>query len=193
MASRRAKTLDDPMFQKALAHAKAGGDPERDTVILMLSFKAGLRAKEIAGLEWADITDANGDISSETIFVPSDIAKGKRERTIPMNPKLYMALMLLKAKRPKDTKVVYGGKRCKDGMSANSLCVWLHRFYSELGLLGCSSHSGRRTFITNLARKAGEFECSLRDVQLLAGHKSVATTEKYIDISPHVDKLVRAI
>ena len=55
------------------------------------------------------------------------------------------------------------------------------RWYGDIGLLGCSSHSGRRTFITNAARKIGTVGGSLRDVQMLAGHSSLAVTQRYID------------
>ena len=55
------------------------------------------------------------------------------------------------------------------------------RWYHDIGLLGCSSHSGRRTFITNAARKIGTVGGSLRDVQMLAGHSSLSITQQYID------------
>ncbi len=66
-------------------------------------------------------------------------------------------------------------------MSAASVTVWFHKLYGGLGLVGCSSHSGRRTFITRAARKIVEAGGSLRDVQQLAGHASLATTERYIE------------
>lgn len=55
------------------------------------------------------------------------------------------------------------------------------RWYRELGFNGCSSHSGRRTFITNAARKISSVGGSLRDVQMLAGHSNLATTQRYIE------------
>ena len=51
----------------------------------------------------------------------------------------------------------------------------------RLGLLGCSSHSGRRTFITNAARQISTVGGSIRDVQMLAGHSSLAVTQRYIE------------
>ena len=46
---------------------------------------------------------------------------------------------------------------------------------------GCSSHSGRRTFFTNTARKISTVGGSLRDVQMLAGHTALSSTQRYID------------
>ena len=66
-------------------------------------------------------------------------------------------------------------------MRPNSVVNWFVALFAELGIEGCSSHSGRRTFITTAARQAHRAGCSLRDVQLLAGHRSIETTQGYID------------
>src|SRR5882724_11191719 len=58
------------------------------------------------------------------------------------------------------------------------------RWYRHLGFVGCSSHSGRRTFITNAARKISTVGGSLRDVQILAGHSNLRTTQRYIEPNP---------
>ena len=68
-----------------------------------------------------------------------------------------------------------------DGYSANALVVWFYERFKELGFDGASSHSGRRTFITAAAKKIVEAGGSLRDVQQLAGHASLATTQRYIE------------
>lgn len=66
-------------------------------------------------------------------------------------------------------------------MTPMSIVVWFNRAYKELGFGSCSSHSGRRTFITRAARMAYKAGSSLRDVQLLAGRRSIQTTQRYID------------
>ena len=70
----------------------------------------------------------------------------------------------------------------RDGpLQAGSVVNWFAALYRTLGLAGCSSHSGRRTFITNAARRVHRAGGSLRDVQELAGHRSLAMTQRYID------------
>ena len=66
-------------------------------------------------------------------------------------------------------------------MRANSIVNWFVALFATLGYEGCSSHSGRRTFITVAARNLHRAGCSLRDVQLLAGHCSIDLTQRYIE------------
>ena len=205
MATKHAKTLDDQMFNRLLASVARGEHGVRDQVMILLSYKAGLRAQEIAGLDWADVCDAEGAVRTDFLFIPSDIAKNKRERQVPMHPHLSLTLSMLRGERPKDIGVVYGsagssteyGTRRKrkpnPRMSPIAVRVWFKRLYDRLELEGCSSHSGRRTFITRLARRSGLHDCSIKDVQNLAGHAHLGTTEAYIEPSPNVARLVAAI
>ncbi|MHA1540742.1 MAG: tyrosine-type recombinase/integrase, partial [Alphaproteobacteria bacterium] len=50
-----------------------------------------------------------------------------------------------------------------------------------MGYDGCSSHSGRRTFLTQCARKISSVGGSLKEVMLLAGHSSLQTTQRYLE------------
>ena len=53
-------------------------------------------------------------------------------------------------------------------MTPVSIVNWFANAYRAIGLQGCSSHSGRRTFITRAARLVHNAGASLRDVQLMA-------------------------
>jgi integrase len=66
-------------------------------------------------------------------------------------------------------------------LKPNSIVNWFIAMFAQLEIEGCSSHSGRRSFITAAARNVDRVGCSLRDVQLLAGHRSIETTQRYID------------
>ena len=179
MAGKQAKVITPPMLRRILRHvARSSSFPERDRAMILLSVKAGLRACEIAGLDWSMVLDAQGRVS-DTIHVRDLIAKKRRGRRIPMHPDLRRALEKLASTVEPVGPVIrsYRGGHLK----ANSVVNWFMALFQELGFEGCSSHSGRRSFITVAARNIHRSGCSLRDVQLLAGHQSIETTERYID------------
>lgn len=190
-----AKTITADQFEAVLGYVAARAQrPERDRVIFLLSFKAGLRACEIAGLRWTDVTDAEGTIRDDAFEVPNSIAKNGRGRRIPMHADLYAALLALVVTvdaRAKD-RIVRSVDGRKD-VGANTIQRYIGRVYESCGFQGCSSHSGRRTFITTAIRRAALFDCSLRDVQSMAGHSDLSTTQIYVDTSPGADALVASL
>jgi integrase len=198
MATKRAKTLTNDELNTVLAAvAKRSKFPLRDYVVILLGFKGGLRVGEIAGLDWSDVTNAFGVVRQDAFRVPSDIAKKGSEREVPMHPALYAALVALHNATPPEVRAASDPViRAGDGsgrMLANSLQKYISRLYAGMGLESCSSHSGRRSFITTAAQKANLHGCSLRDVQRLAGHRDIETTEVYIGASPFTAELVRSI
>lgn len=152
---------------------------ERNCAIILLSFKAGLRACEISGLEWPMLLASNHKIGT-MLVIPPTIAKMGSGRQIPLNRELANALRKLHGARgqPHQGWVIQSQKGGR--MPPDSLVNWFGALYRSLGLIGCSSHSGRRTFITRSARLLPKTGGSLRDVQELAGHRALTTTERYI-------------
>lgn len=182
---KQAKTLTKKQTDQLLWYVGTLRHALRNEVIVMLSIKAGLRAKEIAGLTWAMVTDADGDIAS-SIHLTDKASKGRSGRIIPMSIQLRHKLEdLLHVERGKrgfdiaSSHVISTERSQKTTPQAivNMFAAW----YDVVGLLGCSSHSGRRTFITNAAKKISTVGGSLRDVQMLAGHSSLAVTQRYIE------------
>jgi integrase len=157
--------------------------PARDRVMFLLSIKAGLRAKEIAFLTWAMVTDADGQVA-EVLALPNTASKGRGGgRIIPLNLTLRQALVALHHLRGDEVhadRPVVASER-GGPLTESSVTKWFFHLYRDLGMTGCSSHSGRRTFITRAARKVSEVGGSVRDVQQLAGHASLQTTQRYIE------------
>lgn len=153
--------------------------------MLLLSAKAGLRAAEIAGLTWPMLTAADGRLADH-IALSDHIAKKGSGRTIPIHPLLRAALIRLRRQDGSEGYVIKS-ERGK-GLGPGSVVNWFRAFYARLGLNGCSSHSGRRTFITIAARRIAKAGGSIRDVQVLAGHRSLKHTQGYIEANTRAQK-----
>ncbi len=178
MAGRQAKMFDAASLRRLLTYASRSGFPARDRTMVLLSTKAGMRAAEIAQLEWRMVLDPSGRVASH-IAIEDAIAKKRSGRLVPMHDDIRCALRSLLATSDATGSVLVSARG--GALKPNSVVNWFVKACAELGLRGCSSHSGRRTFITMAARSAGKVGCSLRDIQLLAGHRSIETTQRYID------------
>jgi integrase/recombinase XerD len=178
MAGKQAKILSNDQVNDLLYYADRSRYPSRNRPIVLLSVKAGLRAAEIANLTWDMVVDPAGDVG-HVIELRDWAAKKKSGRTIPLHNDLRAALIAWHAETVADGPVIRSERG--GAVLPLSIVVWFNRAYAALSLRGCSSHSGRRTFITRAARLSSKAGGSLRDVQLLAGHRSIQTTQRYID------------
>lgn len=179
----KAKTLTREQIVRVVAYLNESSRvPESDVLKVFLSHYAGLRACEIAGLTLRDVTDATGRAVGKHICVPATIAKGGYGRQVPMIREVAEAIEAFMRAHPESERLAISSRRGRT-QSPNALAAWFWQMYRRLGYQGCSSHSGRRYYITELARVANQHGCSLVDVQALAGHARLDSTQSYIDPS----------
>ena len=180
---KQAKTLSKGQSDATLAYLSTTRHPTRNRLIFLLSVKVGLRAKEIAKLTWWMVNDSQGQVARR-IYLQDSASKGKSGRVIPMSDEVRNALI-----EYRDEVTSFSGPHVistERGLSTSPQAIvnMFQRWYRHLGFVGCSSHSGRRTFITNAARKISTVGGSLKDVQELAGHANLRTTQRYIEPNP---------
>lgn len=176
-----ARDLSQKDVKRLLAFvSNEGRHRTRNRLMVLLSVYAGLRASEIANLRWRMVLDENQRVA-EVLKLENAAAKKLSGRLIPLKEEVRKSLMEYSAEIGNIDANGYILKSQQGGqLKAQSLINWFRGIYSNLGLVGASSHSGRRYFVTIAARKVFEAGGSLRDVQDLAGHRSLATTQLYI-------------
>jgi integrase/recombinase XerD len=175
----QAKTLTTNELRQVLDYTADHSFAMRNRMILLFSFWSGMRVGEIASLRVADVVDAGGKVKAEIKLAPEQ-TKGKHARTVFLSQKLRDELQVYcDIRAVKDRKQAFfltaGGKP----FSANVMTQHFFWLYRKAGVDGASSHSGRRTFITTLASKG----IGVRVLASLAGHRSIAVTQCYIDVN----------
>ena len=190
----QAATLSDRDVKRALNYTATRRYAERDRAVILTSLYAGLRAKELAALNWDDVFDDEGAVRSQFTLTAAQ-TKGQKSRTVYVGSGLRNALTRY-ARYTNTAAHQFGGdkKRSplfpsqrKSRFNANTMCQLLLDIYKGCGLSTASSHSGRRTFITRLAAQG----VSVRVLAELAGHSSIQTTQRYIDVN--AEQMARAV
>ena len=179
--SKQAKTLTAVELRRVLDYVATRKHAARNRAVLLLMYYAGLRVGEAASLRVTDVVDNEGQVRSE-FLLRADQTKGRHARTVFVSERLrkelttYIAVTKFHSQHD---KLFYSQKTTSDGFTANTLTQHFHYLYKRAGVIGASSHSTRRTFITNLAAQG----ISVRVLASLAGHRSIATTQAYIDVN----------
>ena len=176
---KQAMTLNEKQLKIVLAYSATRRHAARDRAIFMVSYLAGLRAKEIAALTIASVRDEAGSIREEFVLMPEQ-TKGRKSRRVFVSTRLrkeleaYFKATKLHARNPSLFQSQKGGS-----FSGNTMCQLFLDIYAACGLDGASSHSGRRTLLTALAAKG----VGVRVLQEIAGHSSIAVTQRYLDVN----------
>lgn len=179
---KQARVPTDAELKRVLAVVAQSKHGVRNRMALMLSYLAGLRVGEIAALTVGDLFESNGSVR-EQLRLSAAITKGGHARVVFLSERLRkeieryrhdcLGVELLAPSLP----LLITQKRT--AFSANTLCQLIGQLYRQAGLDGATSHSGRRWFITRLSSRGTSVSVIMR----LAGHKNLATTQRYVEVS----------
>ena len=184
---KQARTLTDKEFKRALAAAAAHKLSARDQLILHLSFGCGLRACELAALNVGNVRNTDGKAVAEFVLKPKQTKGSQHGRvfvstTVQRHIQLYLDKLI---KHITCDYPLFPSQRRGGRLSANTMTQLLCRTFAEAGLVGATSHSGRRNFITSLSNKS----ISIKVISTLARHSDVSVTSRYISVN---DEQLRA-
>lgn len=189
---RKAAYLSERQIKNAVARMNDYRHSLRNKAVLQLTYLAGLRAKEVSLLRWEHLLNEDGELG-DAITLTNDITKGKSGGVIPLSDVLRETLSALLsndglARKDRKSSVIRSerGRALRTQSVVNLL--WQH--YRKCDIQGASSHSGRRTFITNAARKISLAGGSMKDIQQLARHSSLHITQRYIETNSAAQKAV---
>jgi integrase/recombinase XerD len=190
---KQAKVLNEKEYQRLLSVARDGKYGVRDVCIVQFSFLLGLRVMEIASINLDDVVNEDGSIK-DSFYLTTDQSKGKNGDGQVYLSNKSVRKTLAEYLRWRDDKGITGSRLFwtqKGGcFTPSSLQVWFGRLYDKAGLTGCSSHSGRRTFATNLIQKGFD----IKSVSVLMRHKNIQTTSRYIQHNPvMLSEMVRGL
>jgi integrase/recombinase XerD len=186
MREGQAKVLSESEFRRVVNMVKKKAHAKRNIALLYCSFGLGLRAKEMASLNVHHVLGVDDNLLEE-INLASSMTKGRKQRHVFLtNPKVIAAFQDYLDERKNIEGILFNTEspffRSQKGnsFSPNSLQQLFHRMYSDAKLHGASSHSGRRTFATNLIERGVD----IKAVSTLMGHSSVTMTAQYVEDNP---------
>ncbi|MDO9277880.1 MAG: site-specific integrase [Polaromonas sp.] len=187
----QAKVLNEKEVRKVLLYIASRKHSTRNRAMFALLNATGMRVGELASLQLCDVLTNDGNIVEE-VRLSADQTKGSRGRIVVLSEKAQeeiknylqtrFRLKELLAVTMTDTNraLFTTQKEPNRGFTPSTLAQHFHYIYKGAGITGASSHSSRRSFITNLANMG----VSVRVLMELAGHRSMAVTQKYIDVNP---------
>ncbi len=183
----KAQVLSEQEFRRVISVIKGHYSEKnqlRNAVIVFISFYLGLRVSEIAKLKVHHVFDIAGEVKSY-LRLTSSMTKGGKPRDVYIShPALIKQLKqyweLLTDISGNDVDVPLFRSQKGGTFSAKTMGRLLKDIYILAGFPSASSHSGRRSMITNLIHAGFD----MKSVSLLAGHNSISTTAIYVESNP---------
>lgn len=173
-------------LRRLLTVAKATKQGLRNAAIVNVSYRLGLRAKEIAGLRVFDVLDGELRLRDEC-RLSGKVTKGGKPRVAYLsNTHLRASLLDYIRWRQGREGILFNREaslfKSQKGaaFSPNTMQQLLARLHADAGVQGGRSHSGRRWFATELISRG----IDLKSVSVLMGHSSVSMTAHYAEDNP---------
>jgi site-specific recombinase XerD len=149
-------------------------------VIFMTMYSGGLRVSEVAHLRVQDV-------DSDRMVIHVCAGKGKKDRLVPLSPKLLEELRAYwRVFRPRP--FLFPGAQARRPISRKSIAQVCRRTARTAGLKKrVTPHTFRHSFATHLL----EAGVDVRTIQMILGHGALRTTGRYTQVSTDRIRSVR--
>jgi integrase len=163
-------------YERLVTAAKA--TDSRAYLIVLLGGEAGLRCGEMMALEWGDVDLVKGQLCVERSDWKGHVTgtKGGRLRHVPLTVRLAGALKAHRHLRGARVLCESDG----NPLSQKMIQGLVRRAARRANLKHDGVHVLRHTFCSHLAMRGAP----ARAIQELAGHQDLATTQRYMHLSP---------
>jgi integrase/recombinase XerD len=183
--SGRAAVLTRAQVRQVFRVAKARGRfADRAKAVFALSIGLGLRAKELASLNWVDVFEADGKVR-HVVHLKAAYTKGAKTRDVFLSSPALRRVLEKYGERDwlgsaRSSQAALFASQKGGHLTPGSMARFLKYIYREAGVAGATSHSGRRTMITRLAERGVD----LKSIAQIAGHTSIRMTALYVEANP---------
>jgi integrase/recombinase XerD len=185
--SKQAEILNPSEFKRLLKIVSTSRYAKRDTLLILMSFGLGLRSVELSALKINQVIDENEKVRESLNLIRT---KGNKKRTLYIcDERIKKAIVEYVQER----KILSAKKRLvfslnhplflsqkNSSFTNKTLAKRFEIIYKECGFDGVTSHSGRRTFATNLIEKG----IDIKAVSTLMGHSHISMTVQYVQNNP---------
>jgi integrase/recombinase XerD len=152
--------------------------PERDTCLLELAYRTGMRSQSLAGIKLSEVLNQNGQVVRRCVLDSSIVKGGKNYVVFLSHPKLIVAIQRYLEVRPTDTDIenLFITQR-GNGFTAHGISELIADMMKRYDLKGASAHSLRRSFCSNKLNQGAD----LPSLKVLMNHSNVNTTILYCE------------
>ncbi|MDD3607177.1 MAG: tyrosine-type recombinase/integrase [Candidatus Moranbacteria bacterium] len=144
---------------------------KRNELMVRILIETGIRISELVNLCVGDI-----DVAGRTITV---LRKGGQKQSLPINSELAKQIQSITKNRPINEPVFVSS--FKKRITQRRIGMLAQKYFKLAGITkpNVTVHSIRHSFCSRLLEKG----VNLKTIQILAGHKNISTTERYLHIA----------